>query len=298
MLYKIKTVNGQKQKIPLTSPSGLPVGTIISRYKKICPKNCVYLDGRDTTGTAEELETVYPALYMFLGGTNVLPDYRECGLVGAEQNTTDTIATHDVYAEGQFKDDQLQEHKHSVKISTVGSGGTNTTDYTTDPDDGTTETRYTLNVANARTGTTTHGKQKAVYYYMVAVEGVQIADEDDFINVVKAYIDNVNSYSTEEHFTGRYWIDGKKIYGKTFTESGTNTGQNTHGINVSALLNTVDRITLISSTYNCQRYIFSSFNSSNENNQVFIDKDNGMLYYQIRFDGTYTVDITVEYTKS
>ena len=22
-------------------------------------------------------------------------------------------------------------------------------------------------------------------------------------------------YSTEEHFTGRYWIDGKKIYGKT-----------------------------------------------------------------------------------
>lgn len=45
-----------------------------------------------------------------------LPDYREVALVGAGQNTKDSIATHDVYTVGQFKDDQLQNHLHSLYI--------------------------------------------------------------------------------------------------------------------------------------------------------------------------------------
>lgn len=42
-----------------------------------------------------------------------VPDYRECALVGIGQNTTDTIAAHDEYTIGQFKDDQLQSHTHT-----------------------------------------------------------------------------------------------------------------------------------------------------------------------------------------
>ena len=216
MLWRIKTVGGQKQKIAISNPApqGYPVGTIIMRYKKICPRNCVYLDGRDTTGTAEELETVYPALYMFLGGTNVLPDYRECAMVGAERNTTDTIASHDVYTEGEFKDDQMQNHTHDLARATnFVSGG-----------QGTAVVSLTEGVANGessgihtgyRTGTTTHGKQKAVYYYMVAVEGCMIADEDDFINVIKNYIDT----TTPKVIFERVSLNGSSVPTYTFDTS-------------------------------------------------------------------------------
>ena len=33
-------------------------------------------------------------------------------------------------------------------------------------------------------------------------------------------IDKFNTYSTEEYFTGKYWHDGKKIYGKVFNNLG------------------------------------------------------------------------------
>ena len=42
-------------------------------------------------------------------------------MVGAEQNTTDTIANHDVYGEGEFKDDQLQSHTHTIMNSNPNS---------------------------------------------------------------------------------------------------------------------------------------------------------------------------------
>lgn len=35
------------------------------------------------------------------------------------------------------------------------------------------------------------------------------------------YINDMNTYSTDETFTGKYWIDGKKIYTKTITVSRT-----------------------------------------------------------------------------
>jgi hypothetical protein len=57
----------------------------------------------------------YPELYEYLG-TDVLPDYRECVLVGVGQNTTDSIATHDVYTVGQFKDDQVQDVTGSFRV--------------------------------------------------------------------------------------------------------------------------------------------------------------------------------------
>ena len=103
MLGIVKEIDGQKKIVPLTTDTGTgaPVGTLISQYKKVAMSGYLYCDG----STFDEND--YPALYMYLG-TNVLPDYRECVMVGAEQNTTDTIATHDVYGEGEFKDDQLQ----------------------------------------------------------------------------------------------------------------------------------------------------------------------------------------------
>jgi len=238
MLYRIKTIGGTKKKVPLagSTPAGLPVGSILSTYKKIQPYNYLYCDGSTFD------ETQYPELYLYLG-TNVLPDYRECVQVGAEKNTTDIFdstetdpstglpgtQSHDVFAQGEFKDDQIQGHFHfpvglkgnvyggmvPVSVATTGTVGVQMTS-----DGGSTSSIYAKNVVSddmngtPRTGTTTRTKEKAVYYYIKAVDGVDIADEDTFLNTVVNTIQDAQSYSTTEEKTGGKWIDGKDIYRK------------------------------------------------------------------------------------
>ena len=208
MVGIVKEINGQKKIVPLTTDTGTgaPVGTLISQYKKVPMSGYLYCDG----STFDEND--YPALYMYLG-TNVLPDYRECVMVGAEQNTTDTIATHDVYGEGEFKDDQLQTHEHNIGMEVNGYAMvTSQNDYMT--------VTYGDGVINntksntGRSGETTHGKQKAVYVYIKATSGLAENQQENVLNDVKGYVDNSNSYSTEEVKTGGKWIDGKPIYRK------------------------------------------------------------------------------------
>ena len=205
MVGIVKEINGQKKIVPLTTDTGTgaPVGTLISQYKKVPMSGYLYCDGSTFD------ENNYPALYMYLG-TNVLPDYRECVMVGAEQNTTDTIATHDVYGEGEFKDDQLQEHSHSVPNS--NPTGTNQLSVQ-HSGEGFYGNIYT-NTNSGRAGDTTHGKQKAVYVYIKATSGLAENQQENVLNEVKGYVDSSNSYSTDEVKTGGKWIDGKPIYRK------------------------------------------------------------------------------------
>lgn len=185
MLGIVKEINGQKKIIPLTTDTGTgaAVGTLIQQYKKVPMSGYLYCDGSTFDQNA------YPALYMYLG-TNVLPDYRECVMVGAEQNTTDTIATHDVYGEGQFKDDQIQSHRHS--ISNHNDGGTNqfSVQYTSK---GFINNIYT-EPNTGRTGDTTHGKQKAVYVYIKATSGLAENQQENVLNDTKNYIGNYLSW--------------------------------------------------------------------------------------------------------
>lgn len=203
MLGIVKEINGQKKIIPLTTDTGTgaAVGTLISQYKKVPMSGYLYCDG----STFDEND--YPALYMYLG-TNVLPDYRECVMVGAEQNTTDTIATHDVYGEGEFKDDQLKSHTHNIGLVTNGySQFTSQNDYMT--------VGYGKNNTKTNSGgETTHGKQKAVYVYIKATSGLAENQQENVLNDTKNYVDGTNSYSTNEVKTGGKWIDGKPIYRK------------------------------------------------------------------------------------
>ena len=190
MLGLVKEISGQKTIIPLTTDTGTgaPVGTLISQYKKVPMSGYLYCDGSTFD------ETAYPALYLYLG-TNVLPDYRECVMVGAEQNTTDTIAVHDVYTQGQFKDDQLQDHTHltnrpwpnpgqSWPLSS-GSGWQLTGQQT----DGVTTT------LGARSGDVTHGKQKAVFVYIKATSGLAENQQENVLNAVKNYVSPSLVYS-------------------------------------------------------------------------------------------------------
>ena len=102
-----------------------------------------------------------------------LPDLRESVLVGAGQNTHNSIAVHDVYSVGDFRDDQMQGHWHispdlagyyadaSTKRFGPGQFGTANANPIQDPtSDGKNGT--------PRTGSTTHGKQTGVLFYVWA----------------------------------------------------------------------------------------------------------------------------------
>ena len=181
--------------IPLTTDTGTgaPIGTLIQQYKKKPISGYLYCDGSTFDQNA------YPALYMYLG-SNVLPDYRECVMVGAEQNTTDTIATHDVYTEGEFKDDQLQDHEHqSARADQAGSGGPNISILQTVPLDASISGGGEVIVGHS--GDTTHGKQKAVYVYIKATSGLAENQQDNVLNDAKNYIQNAFKLSPIESFT-------------------------------------------------------------------------------------------------
>lgn len=173
----IKWDAASKKFVSVNIEVGVPVGTLISQYKKVAISGYLYCDGSTFDKNA------YPALYMYLG-TNVLPDYRECVMVGAEQNTTDTIATHDVYGEGEFKDDQMQRITGSFEAAnrnrSPDAWGAFSVSVSSKEWFAISETRTMPSLISidsakvTRTGdtNTTHGKQKAVYVYIKATSGL------------------------------------------------------------------------------------------------------------------------------
>lgn len=220
MLGKVIIENGVKKIQALTADTGVgaPVGSYLYLEKKSNPQGYLYCDGSTFD------ETAYPALYQYLG-TNVLPDWRELGAKGAEKNTTlifDSTETdpstgqagtqnHDVFTQGEFKDDQLQDHKHSMNSNSANvyaSGSANNGYfYTSTPDAKTAET------TDCRTGTVTRGKSRAVFIYIKATSGLTENQQENVLNTINENL----SYSTEEHPTGKKWIDGKPIYSRTFS---------------------------------------------------------------------------------
>lgn len=210
MLAIIKTVNGVKKIIKVTADvgAGNPVGSYLYLEKKSNPQGYLYCDGSTFD------ETQYPLLYAYLG-SNVLPDWRELGAKGAEKNTTlifDSTETdpstgqagtqnHDVFAQGEFKDDQLQDHKHSTKMAggTAGAIGRCVSSTTPYNQDSTNE--VVLNVINARTGTVTRGKSRAVFIYIKATSGLSENAQDNVLAQFKEYSKNQNLLSDYETFS-------------------------------------------------------------------------------------------------
>ena len=220
MLGIVKEINGEKTIIPLTTDAGTgaPVGTLIQQYKKKPMSGYLYCDGSTFD------ENAYPALYMYLG-SNVLPDYRECVMVGAEQNTTDTIATHDVYGEGEFKDDQFQNHTHTLNAQDIRVSETGTAMYGSIY-----KSSFTTDGASGRAYNTTHGKQKAVYVYIKATSGLAENQQDNVLNNVKGYVDTKigsivhsgnSTYNFEDYYkaTSRTHYSGLIVFIRVFTES-------------------------------------------------------------------------------
>lgn len=183
-LYQlIKPMIGSPIETGMIIPFAGEFGTEQEPYKFV-PDNFLACDGQ-----ALPREGTYAKLFEIIGikygsGDGIttfnVPDLRECALVGAGENTHDTIATHDVYTLGQFKDDQIQNITGGMSSGYEGSmsaGGSGAFD-----GDGQAQNYpssraggygYALSVSFdasrvARAGTTTHGKQKGVNFIIKA----------------------------------------------------------------------------------------------------------------------------------
>jgi len=152
----------------ITMYSTAPIGTIMAFAGSTVPDTYLLCDG-----TSYEISK-YPELYTAIGTTygqvddthfNV-PDLRETVLVGVGTRASG-VATHDTYTLGQFKDDQLQQHRHyrfsddTDGSSYAGTGGTGPWTPSSNSGEYGSEVGH---ISVGRAGTTTHGKQMGVNY--------------------------------------------------------------------------------------------------------------------------------------
>ena len=148
---------------------GVPVGTIHHYIGIVAPEGYLLCDKSYNATDYPQLWAVLPdSLKNFDTGTFDI-DFRELVIVGAGQNEKLNIKAHDIYNIGEFKDDQLQGHYHTIYGGwDYGQGGSilqttpkgeasNLTqkkgDIVTDDTNGT-----------PRIGSTTHGKQIGLNY--------------------------------------------------------------------------------------------------------------------------------------
>ena len=136
------------------------------------------------------------------------------------------------------------------------------------------------------------------YVYIKATSGLAENQQDNVLKNVKDYVDNSNSYSTQEVKTGGKWIDGKPIYRKTFIYNGETTA-NEH-ISMGNISN-VEDIETIKGTLRLHAGGFISLGyMNNDNNKVF---EVNIMDNEVRAISPYNssnskIVITVEYTKT
>lgn len=147
-----------------------PIGSIIPFGGTTAPDGFLLCRGQAVSRTtyAELFKIIGTAFGVGDGSTTFnVPDLRETVPVGSgtrENGVTD----HDTYTVGQFKDDQMQSHKHRMDITTAGTMTVYGLSYAAGT--GSVNGTETRDVSNARTGTTTHGKQLGVNYIIKATQ--------------------------------------------------------------------------------------------------------------------------------
>lgn len=217
MVSIVLLINGQKKLIPLTSDvgSGVPLGTLVA-FSDDTPK-----DGYVQMGTTFD-ETKYPMLFA-MRGSNVLPamfDHSRLGDVETilDSNSQGSYTINSVDYDGVMfiSANQGSAKKFEVYIN----------------DERVTRAYDSTSVSWMQTATIEVKKGDKVfidvdanypmkitarYYkhplYIKATSGLAENQQENVLNT----LNNNLSYSTEEHATGRKWIDGKMIYELTVT---------------------------------------------------------------------------------
>ena len=119
----------------------------------------------------------------------------------------------------------------------------------------------------------------------------------DAIESLKTLKGGSTNYSLDEQVVGT-WIDGKPIYQKTYNKSGVPQGRTTFEANFLNN-NKVDRIVNIYAVQTSENVYNSSYSESNGNTSYAnVDSPNGLTFIMGSTSATWTVSITVQYTKT
>lgn len=146
----------------------IPTGAVFPFAGITAPEGFLLCDGSEVSRvTYAKLFGVIGEIYGKGDGSTTfnLPNYRETVLVGAGGSSRKEIRAHDVYEVGEFKDDQMQGHRHSIQMfqykqGTKGPSG-NYFDYNSSDTSGPINDGVN---GEPRIGSTTHGKQVGVNY--------------------------------------------------------------------------------------------------------------------------------------
>ena len=306
--------------------SGVPIGVYLSWGSDNIPAGFLECNGQGPLNRSD-----YPVLYTRVPPNCIIdentfrvPDLRETSIVGVGENATLTIAAHDVYELGQFKDDQIQGHNHflgdrnGARNTGLGAGTGTTSSYAAAANTGTrgipleraTEVISDDNNGQPRTGTTTHGKQYGLRFIVKATDYTTVQEDvlDDSkattgnvwsASKVKSEIENKHKYSTEEKVIGE-WIDGKPIYRKVFTDP--NNSWNTNDNIIGSITNFKEPISIKAVAFN--ELGLTGWVENNEAGDArcyAYVKSNGEVHFYRNeiLDGVlYPKKVIIEYTKT
>lgn len=104
-------------------------------------------------------------------------------------------------------------------------------------------------------------------------------------------------YSTEEQYTGKKWIDGKKIYQKSYSREGA---ISTSGTVIDTIDDLYELINVDLVTCGTQRDLWLSTSSSSNNYSMRVEYIIASHDIRLRTDSNWTnpkVNVTIYYTK-
>ena len=189
----------EKYQIPvLTLWADCPLGTINAFGGTTAPEGWLLCQGQALSRTEyKDLFDVIGTAYGSGDGSTTfnLPDMREAAPVGAGTNVLNagSIATHDAYNVGQFKDDQVQSHNHDIysdgKLYGFAISGSKGSNYSAFAHNSAGYTATASIISTGRNGTTTHGKQVGVNYIMKVKQTPMPAD---LRAALEDFLDNKN----------------------------------------------------------------------------------------------------------
>lgn len=207
-----------------TNFSDAPVGAIFPFGGTDIPISFLLCDGSAVSRTDyEDLFAVIGTAFGTGDGSTTfnLPDLREAVPKGAGL-TGKTVGAHldaDGLAVGEFLDDRIKQHNHSITdpghthshyagTSFGNRGGDyNSVPVGTSSATGSSKTNITIN----NTGSATNEVKSVGVNYIIKAK--QVGMPTDFASAVGDIVVDKNTYSTSETIVGK-WIDGKPLYRK------------------------------------------------------------------------------------
>ena len=292
----VKTINGVKQLVPLTTDSGqgLPLGAWTS-FEDDKPRNG-YLKA-DTTFDPSD----YPALYNMLG-TNVVPERFDHDRLGDYESIT--ISTSSINPTIMEYDGFVSANCYSNTNNSIGIfvNGDSLIFISNDSSSSTVGLNIIAPVRKGDSvwiqgtlGVNVSNVKARFYKHPMFIKAVIGPIEDSAADQVVQNINNSRSYSTEEVNTGEKWIDGKPIYRKCY--QGTLAGSG-GGYSIQHNITNLDTVVKVESILlSGTNFVPSGFYNGNYYFSVFIEPLNLSFRYSNTYEGR-DYQAFIEYTKT